>query len=434
LINSYLGNNATISCCEVLNSLIFPAHEQHHNNSFLCAALVMGQSNIPAGATIGSNHNSRAADGEIVAGRGFWPGLCVSLKHNSKFASFTMIVKGDYLFELNIPFPFALISLNYKDDQLEIMPAYWFMYNMYALARNAWKYTDRDSREEKIQLLEYDYLAPDSINEMFESLRLLELFTGKAWFRKNNFANVNDNDSIAKGKALLLEKNAVIHELEIIAEGFENSKRKTIVRRVQQSYNAYKEMIFYYGLLHLIKWIEENEVPSTERLIKELSSLNVRLQWLNVGGQLIPVEEVNALKDAIKNSQVNSWDELHNAYTLQGEKYLSQKMQHALISLFEVEAINASDINAAQLNNWLDKAVEITTSITHRISESRKKDYTNPFRKMIYDSQAEMNDVLGEFDKNSFVKHQQKELEQFKKRVEKIKTTQLGLSTLQHHA
>ena len=32
LINSYLGNNATISCCEVLNSLIFPFHEQHHNN------------------------------------------------------------------------------------------------------------------------------------------------------------------------------------------------------------------------------------------------------------------------------------------------------------------------------------------------------------------------------------------------------------------
>src|ERR1700749_876193 len=67
LINSYLGDNSTISCCEVLNSLIFPAHEQHHNNSFLCAALVMGQSNMAAGATIGSNHNSRSADGEIIA-------------------------------------------------------------------------------------------------------------------------------------------------------------------------------------------------------------------------------------------------------------------------------------------------------------------------------------------------------------------------------
>jgi len=107
LINSYLGNNSTISCCEVLNSLIFPAHEQHHNNSFLCASVVLGQSNMAAGATIGSNHNSRGADGEIIAGRGFWPGLCVSLKHNSKFASFTIIAKGDYPAELNIPLPFS---------------------------------------------------------------------------------------------------------------------------------------------------------------------------------------------------------------------------------------------------------------------------------------------------------------------------------------
>ncbi|HEX8356030.1 MAG TPA: DUF4954 family protein, partial [Segetibacter sp.] len=107
LINSYLGNNSTISCCEVLNSLIFPAHEQHHNNSFLTAATIMGQSNIAAGATIGSNHNSRSADGELMVGRGFWPGLCVSLKHNSKFATFTILAKGDYPAELNIPLPFS---------------------------------------------------------------------------------------------------------------------------------------------------------------------------------------------------------------------------------------------------------------------------------------------------------------------------------------
>ncbi len=82
LINSFLGDNSTISCCEVLNNLIFPAHEQHHNNSFLIASVVMGQSNMAAGATIGSNHNSRANDNEIQAGRGFWPGLCTSVKHS----------------------------------------------------------------------------------------------------------------------------------------------------------------------------------------------------------------------------------------------------------------------------------------------------------------------------------------------------------------
>src|SRR6195952_4901638 len=110
LINSYLGNNSTISCCEVLNSLIFPAHEQHHNNSFLCAAMLKGQKKNAKGATIGSNHNSRGADGELIAGRGFWPGLCVSLKHNSRFATFIIMAKGDYPAELDIPIPFSLVS------------------------------------------------------------------------------------------------------------------------------------------------------------------------------------------------------------------------------------------------------------------------------------------------------------------------------------
>src|SRR5690606_25254893 len=79
LINSFLGDNSTISYRDVLNSLIVPAHEQHPIKSYLCAALVKRQRNLAAGATVGSNHIPRAADGEIIAGRGLWPGLCVSL-------------------------------------------------------------------------------------------------------------------------------------------------------------------------------------------------------------------------------------------------------------------------------------------------------------------------------------------------------------------
>ena len=120
---------------------------------------------VAAGATIGSNHNSRSADGEIVAGRGFWPGLCVSLKHNSRFASFAILAKGDYPAELDIPIPFALISNDVSKDELVVMPAYWFLHNMYALARNSWKYHDRDKRTDKTQLLEFDFLAPDTIGE-----------------------------------------------------------------------------------------------------------------------------------------------------------------------------------------------------------------------------------------------------------------------------
>jgi len=421
LINSYLGNNATISCCEVLNSLIFPAHEQHHNNSFLCAALVMGQSNIPAGATIGSNHNSRAADGEIVAGRGFWPGLCVSLKHNSRFASFTMIVKGDYLYELDIPLPFALISLNYKKDELEIMPAYWFMHNMYALARNEWKYKDRDNRIEKFQLLEYDYLAPDSVNEIFNAIALLELFTGKAWHKKHTDNEVDDKHCIEKGKALLQQQDEAVNELEIIATGFENAKRKTIIRKTQQAYNAYKEMILYYGLTQLIQQVEQNNIETVAGVITMFDNTKQRSAWLNVGGQLLSQDEVNDLKINIKNKTINSWDALHEAYALHGDKYPGLKMQHALLCLLEVENCTAKNIDTEKLNTWLDKAVEIAASIKEKIALSRKKDYTNPFRKMVYDTDAEMNDVLGAFGKNSFIQQQQEAFCLFHKKVEMIK-------------
>ena len=218
LINSYLGDNSTISCCEVLNSLIFPAHEQHHNNSFLCAALVMGQSNMAAGATIGSNHNSRSPDGEIVAGRGFWPGLCVSLKHNSRFASFIIMAKGDYPAELDIPIPFALISNDSSKDELVVMPAYWFLHNMYALARNSWKYQDRDKRIDKIQLIEFDFLAPDSVGEMLASLRLFCLLTGRAWVsRHEKNKKYPDEKLITIGKELLETGPDKADELDILA-------------------------------------------------------------------------------------------------------------------------------------------------------------------------------------------------------------------------
>ena len=247
LINSYLGNNSTISCCEVLNSLIFPNHEQHHNNSFLCAALVMGQSNMAAGATIGSNHNSRGADGELQAGRGFWPGLCVSLKHNSKFASFTIIAKGDFPAELNITIPFSLISNDVANDQLVVMPAYWFMYNMYALERNAWKYKDRDKRTEKIQLIEYNYLAPDTINEIFTALLFLENLTPE----KNDTAT---------------------------AVGLENTNRITTIIKIPQSIKVFKEIIQYYGMCNLVSQITKNNFETFE----EIPESN-RARWFRWG-------------------------------------------------------------------------------------------------------------------------------------------------------
>lgn len=423
LINSYLGHNATISCCEVLNSLIFPAHEQHHNNSFLCAALVMGQSNIAAGATIGSNHNSRGADGEIIMGRGFWPGLCVSLKHNSVFAGFTILTKGDYPAELHIQVPFSLVSNDVSKDQLLVMPGYWFLYNMYALARNAWKYVDRDKRHERIQQIEYDYLAPDTINEMFTALSIMEEATGHAHYRiqHTNKQSLTKEEAILLGKQLLMSADKIVDQLEITVDGFENSKRKVLLLKVRTAYHLFRDLIRYYGTIHLMQLMSEQKTRTIEEIQKIIPARNTRTAWVNLGGQLITQNEYQQLKERIKSGKIKSWDHVHETYTQLGTTYAYQKTQHALASLEEIEEKPLRKTNLQQLGQLLNHTITVKEWMTKGIYESRAKDYQNPFRKMVYESFAEMNTVVGKLEDNSFIKQQLEELDTFKQKIAVLK-------------
>jgi hypothetical protein len=390
LINSYLGNNSTISCCEVLNSLIFPAHEQHHNNSFLCASLLMGQSNMAAGATIGSNHNSRSADGELIAGRGFWPGLCVSLKHNSKFASFTIIAKGDFPAELNIPVPFSLVSNDVSNNQLVVMPAYWFMYNMYALERNAHKYVDRDKRTTRAQLIEYNYLAPDTINEIFTSLSHLQ--------------KLQPNE---KGIAT--------------TKGWENNSRNTIVLKVPQSIALFTELVQYYAATEFLRHIQQNKFSSFDEFKKSLSAKIQRSEWMNIGGQLIQQIAVEKLQSNIVHQKVKSWNEVHAFYSEQSATYFTDKLNHAYTALLEILNITPKQFTAAFFNQLLENSVATREWMCKGIYESRAKDYRNPFRKMAYSNSKEMNQVVGRLEDNSFIQEQMGQLEELKKQVKSVK-------------
>ena len=421
LINSYLGSNTTISCCEVLNSLIFSAHEQHHNNSFLCAALVLGQSNIPAGATIGSNHNSRGADGEVIAGRGFWPGLCVSLKHNSKFANFTILAKGDYDYELNIPVPFSLISISEQENSLIVMPGYWFMYNMYALQRNAFKYQDRDKRYEKIHLIEYDYLAPDTVNEMFDSIALFEKLVGQAYGRKTGMDDLTGEGLSDTGRRLLLSNDPVVEELEVLATGFENAKRPVKIIKIQKAYDLFRRMIRYYGVEHLVKSLDKQDSDHLQSFAEKLAETNLsRSRWLNVGGQLIREEDVRSLRESIRQGAIRSWDEVHDYYLQEGSRYEDLKTRHALGSLLELEGIAPVDIDQARLSAWIAEHRHTRQWMLDAVSASREKDYSNPFRRMMYDNQEELDEVIGKFEENSFIQDQKLALETFSKNMDRF--------------
>lgn len=425
LIDSIMGDNCTISCCEVLNNLIFPAHEQHHNNSFLIASVIMGQSNMAAGATIGSNHNSRTNDGEIVAGRGFWPGLCSSVKHSSKFASFTLLAKGDYSVEMHIPLPFALVSNNVTHDRLEVIPAYWWLYNMYALARNSWKYRTRDRRVTKVQNIEFNTFAPDTMQEVVAAREMLETWVGKAYTKQvsTDGQEMNppaisqqwNNNPQLIGRQLLKGNRAIVDRLTVLGEDMEKSRRPVHILKVYDAYHAYSDMLIHYAMTNVMENMEGlKDLESLENAENSAKSL-----WVNLGGQLMMNRDLDRLRSDIRSGRLDSWRAIHRRYDKLWERYPTDRLHHALGCLMAV-----LDTDRMTPDLWL-QALAHEERIQRRIAEqvylSRKKDHDNPFRQLTCRNEEEVVAVFGHIDDNSFVCQMREECNRNLATIEKLR-------------
>ena len=452
LIHSILGDNSTISCCEVLNSLIFPFHEQHHNNSFLIASVIMGQSNMAAGATVGSNHNTRGNDGEVFAGRGFWPCLSTTLKHNSKFASFMLIDKGSYCYELNIPFPFSLIINNEHENVLEIMPSYYWMYNMYALERNMKKYVVRDKRKDKSLKIETEYLAPDTATEILKAIDELNFILKKT------------------SKDKIIMKDGLIDIIETSSENIEKtpkcpqdkgcSPRHVRFLKFAKAMCAYKEMLTYYGVKTLSKYFEKYSINFLEFssnnegvLISMLNNGNSSIEWVNLGGVLMPKVELEELIENIKTGALKSWKEIHLKYLKILEKAEKERALHAYFILArlsnfksEFASIKQKFTNSSEAckvlglelgnirlearmfswqewNEFVDDAKDIREYMTKQVFYTKQKDYDSFFRKMVYDSDDEMNAVLHKLEDNPVIKDAKIANDEYCYLFEKMKIT-----------
>jgi len=391
LIHSVMGDNSTISCCEVLNSLIFPYHEQHHNNSFLIAAMVQGQSNMAAGATVGSNHNTRGNDGEIIAGRGFWPGLSSTLKHNCRFASFVVLNKGNYPAELDIPFPFSLVIDNTPENRLEIMPAYFWMYNMYALERNSKKFLKRDKRKTKVQNIETRSLACDTVGEIMHAMRLLEQVFEQTWEQTGHIH--------ADAAYLLTHKQEELKQLTFTVPYAERSSRPTKILKAVEAWRAYRDMLIWYGVSTLAQYLDT--AKNAPYLISRFSVKNHTIPWINAGGQLIREDHLDSLRKKIGAGTISTWEAIHRRYAYYWKRYPFDHAENAygiLCALAQVDRLTAP-----VWQSYLDSALALRRYIQEQILFTKRKDYINPFRDITYRNSAERNAVLGLVEDNAFI-------------------------------
>jgi len=406
LIHSVLGDNSTVSCCEMLNNLIFPVHEQHHNNSFLIASLIQGMSNLAAAATIGSNHNSRANDGEIRAKRGFWPGLAVSLKHSSVFASFVIIAKGEYPSELNIPFPFALVNNNVHKNRLEVMPAYFWLHNMYALERNSWKSKNRDRRKVKNQRIETDYLAPDTAEEIIHALLLLDGWLGESGYSAQDMTGM-DGES---------------HVRIILCRHLEHSKRGQVIIKPLESIAGYRQMLRYYAGKTLAEFFDSHPEMDYQGFLELLGPPSPKdrvKEWTNVGGQIVPSFRVDELRKNIREGEIKNWEEIHRVYGHWDEAYPFDKCSHAW-SILALLHHTEKALSPVAFKTELSLVRETRRWIDKQIYDSREKDFHNAFKKTTYRNAAEMEKVLGKPSENPFIQIVQKESGEFIEMIERV--------------
>lgn len=421
LLNSVLGDNSTVSCCEILNNLIFPFHEQHHNSSFLIASIVAGQSNIASGATIGSNHNSRAADGEMYAGRGFWPGLCSDFKHNSRFASFTLISKGSYQNELNIQFPFSLVASNGPRQPVTIIPAYWFLYNMYAVARNKAKFEKRDKRVHKIQHIETDPLAPDTLQEVEVALRrLIELTGAYLQSKKNEEAlAASSKDELYRVAKNYLHRNpdADFTLIDSTAQKIYGAK----ILKPVKAYKEYRKMVKYFAVRTLCEYCDRNGIESlTNADIEKIQKMEVFTKWVNVGGQIIPEVRLLQLFELIKEHTIDSWQQVHDYYIDCQTHYDDYKVAYALNVLEKLYSCPVHEFTQKILDGIIEDVALVNRGMYDSALISRMKDFDDDFRMLTYRNAREMDAVLGNITDNEFLCEMKPEMESFNKKLHSV--------------
>jgi len=418
LLNSVLGDNSTISCCEVLNNLIFPFHEQHHNSSFLIATTVMGQSNVASGATIGSNHNSRSPDGELFAKRGFWPGLCSDFKHNSRFASFDLISKGSYQYELDIPYPFALVAPGQNGDQsIHIIPAWWFMYDMFAITRNKNKFLKRDKRKIKVQNIEMDPLAPDTMQEILVALERIISLTAEYLQLSDNKVMKEASEEKNWEKRFQIAKD-YLHQNPnsnfTLQDSMCQKKYGATVCKPVKAYKMYRKIVKYFAVRTLQEYCTSlNSKLLTTEIIDRIKKIPLFVEWENIGGQIIPSNKVQELFENIKNGSINNWDSVHQFYNLCECSYDQYKVRYSLYLLERLYSRNFEDFNKDLFEDIISDVVACAKQIYETSVQSREKDYTDYYRNMVYRNQNEMETVIGALKDNSFLKELKVDTEVF---------------------
>ena len=279
----------------------------------------------------------------------------------------------------------------------------------------------RDKRFLKTQNIEFSPFAPDIVEEVFSALELIQVATGRSWFASSEQGiplEKQDEESARRmGKSLLDGPAEKMSDLEVFATGVENSSRPVLLHRARRAYKAYRHLLRYYAVRELITYFAERPDMTFQDATDILSGPRVR-EWENLGGQLAPREKVEVLLSQVKAGEISGWDEMHQEYQKLWAEYPLDKAQHAWATLCDLLEIQV--LESTLFSKELERFMETTRFIEEQVYLTRRKDYTNPFRKATYRGEEEMKAVVGTPESASFVKQIRTEMERWRARADSL--------------
>jgi len=208
--SSKIGNKAIINSsiiapgchideAEVTCSFVGPLTQMHHHSLLISALWPEGCGNLGYGANVGSNHTGRMPDQEIYPGLGLFFGLGVNIKFPSNFseAPFSVIATGVTASPQRLQFPFSLIKPgDYHLPSVpatlnEVVPAWGYSKNAYALDRNAFKYSVRGKG--LLETVEFSIWSPKIAKLVLDAFRKLQVGTVKDVYTEADIPGLGSN-------------------------------------------------------------------------------------------------------------------------------------------------------------------------------------------------------------------------------------------------
>ena len=181
----------------------------------------------------------------------------------------------------------------------------------------------------------------------------------------------------------------------------EHSRRKVRILKAWNAYHAYSDMLINYAISNVLRHLESAPEDTLASITSKYESERRRV-WINFGGQLMCREDVDKLRKDIADGVLNSWEDVHARYNEIWRRYPDDKLRHAYLSLRFV--LQAKRIGPEEWKTALTREIGILGFIREQVEATRAKDYTNPFRRATFDSEAEMTAAYEPLEENSFIK------------------------------